>query len=90
MQRLGRGVDGEVFEWRDSWRAPTAVRSPRGAEEVIGEGLAEHEVFYLGLLLQTFGVGCGHLKPGAEIAKLICDRPWGRTDSRNAAIQSND
>ena len=69
MQRLGRGVDGEVLEGRDPGRAPTAGRGPRGTEEVIGEALAEHEVLYLGLGLQAVGAGGGHLQPGAEISE---------------------
>ena len=69
MKRLGRRVDGEVLEGCDPGRSPTAGRGPRGAKQVVGEALAEHEVLHLGLGLQVVGVGGGHLQPGAEIAE---------------------
>ena len=71
MQGLGRGVDGEVLEGSDPGRAPSAGRGPGGAEEVVGEGLAEHEVLHLGLRLEAVGVGRGHLKPRADMKECF-------------------
>ena len=77
MQGLGRRVDGEVLEGRDPGRSPTAGRGPRGAKQVVGEALAEHEVLHLGLGLQTVGVDGGYLQPGTEMAeKCNMVRPY--------------
>ena len=71
MQGLGRGVDGEVLEGRDPGRAPSAGRGPGGAEEVVGEGLPEHEVLHLGLRLEAVGMSRGHLEPRTVMKELF-------------------